>query len=196
VRVRPIEHFFHELDAAWHWPVPGKLRLRVIGSVALMLQAPFARGTKDSDVLETLDLDQEAQRRLREVGGADSKLHDRLRMYVDIVSNGLPLLPQVPCCHIHPLALRHFELEVLDVVDVVVSKLKRFSANDRSDIGAMIDLDLVPHARLLERFRSALDYAVDFRGDLVAGYIANLNKIERDYFDVAETTFELPSWAG
>jgi hypothetical protein len=70
----------------------------------------------DPSILETLQLQRETQMRLREVGGANSKLHARLRMYVDIVSNGLPLLPQVPRCHAHPLRLQHFEIEVLDVV--------------------------------------------------------------------------------
>jgi hypothetical protein len=41
--------------------------------------------------------------------------------------------------------LAHFRIEVLDVVDVVVSKLKRFHANDLRDIEAMVDRDLVPH---------------------------------------------------
>lgn len=58
----------------------------------------------------------------------------------------------------------------------------------------MIDLERVPHARLIERFQSALDLAVDFRADEVPRYIANLNRVERDFFAVAETTFELPGW--
>ena len=37
-----------------------KVRLRVIGSSALMLQTDYARGTKDSDVLETADLTETA----------------------------------------------------------------------------------------------------------------------------------------
>ncbi|HEX5660845.1 MAG TPA: DUF6036 family nucleotidyltransferase [Polyangiales bacterium] len=192
--VQLIERFFRELDGAWRWPAPEKIRLRVIGSAALMLQTSYVRGTKDSDILETLALGPEVQKRLREIAGADSKLYDRLRMYVDIVSNGLPLLPQVPQCHAHPLVLQHFELEVLDVVDVVVSKLKRFSANDVSDISAMIDLEHVPHMRLVDRFRSALDLAIDFRADQVPLYIANLNRVERDFFGVDESSFELPGW--
>jgi hypothetical protein len=52
----------------------------------------------------------------------------------------------------------------LDVVDVAVSKLKRFHANDQADIGAMIARGLVSHERLVERFR------------------------------VEETEIELPSW--
>jgi hypothetical protein len=57
----------------------------------------------------------------------------------------IPFLPQVPLWHSMPklsASLRHFEVEVLDVVDVIVSKLKRFNANDVSDIEAMVDRDI------------------------------------------------------
>lgn len=77
------------------------------------------------------------------------------QLYLEIVANSLPLLPQVPRWHSLPVlngSLRHFELEVLDVVDVVVSKLKRFNANDVGDVTAMIAQDLVPHGELVARF--------------------------------------------
>ena len=54
-----LESFFQEVDAAWRWPAPQKRRLRIIGSAALMLQTSYVRGTKDSDVLRTLDLTDE-----------------------------------------------------------------------------------------------------------------------------------------
>jgi hypothetical protein len=47
VHVPLIERFFSELDAAWRWPAHEKLRLRIIGSAALMLQSSYVRGTKD-----------------------------------------------------------------------------------------------------------------------------------------------------
>jgi hypothetical protein len=64
---------------------------------------------------------------------------------VHTVSQPLPFLPQAALYH--PVVelnerLRSFQIEVLDVVDVVVSKLARFHGNDRSDISAMVDLDL------------------------------------------------------
>ena len=50
------------------------------------------------------------------------------------------MLPHAPKWHAVavPLAANTLRIEALDVVDVVVSKLKRFHANDRSDISAMI----------------------------------------------------------
>ena len=92
-------------------------------------------------------------------------------------------------------SLHHFEVHVLDVVDVVVSKLKPFRPSDRGDIKAMIDRKLVPHDRLVERFRDAVD---DFAGGAGAEdlprCIKNLNRIERDLFNVPESQIELPDW--
>jgi hypothetical protein len=84
---------------------------------------------------------------------------------------------------------------VLDVVDVVVSKLKRLNDNDLADIAAMIDLDLVPHRLLLERFRSAVDaFSGDARASDLPRYVANLHRVERDMIGAEETEIALPSW--
>ncbi len=91
--------------------------------------------------------------------------------------------------------LARLEVFVLDVVDVVVSKLKPFRPNDRSDIDAMIALDLVPHDLLVERFRSAADdWAGGATADRLPQYVKNLNEVERDMFGEDETEIELPSW--
>ena len=46
----PVELFLRDLDR--QWPTVGeKIPLKVLGSTALMLQTPYVRGTKDSDVL-------------------------------------------------------------------------------------------------------------------------------------------------
>lgn len=50
-----IEQFLAELTQRWSHP--SNPTLRVIGSTALMLRTDFVRGTKDSDVLETVALD-------------------------------------------------------------------------------------------------------------------------------------------
>ncbi len=193
-----IEELFSEIDAKWAQKSPRKVRLRIIGSAALMLQAPYERGTKDSDVLETDTLTEKIAAELRRLGGVNTVLHKRHRMYVDIVPGGLPFLPQVPWCHDLVLlntSLNHLELEVLDVVDVVVSKLKRFNANDRDDVAAMIELDLVPHGHLVQRFRDAVDYfSGDARAEDLPKYVVNLHQVERDLLVVEETEIELPGW--
>lgn len=194
-----FDDFFRDLDARWASPgEEKKTSLRIIGSAALMLQANYERGTKDSDVLDTRDLSQETKRRLLDLAGRDTDMHTRHRVYIDVVSNGLPFLPQSP--EWTPLSqlneeLRHFDLLVLSVVDVVVSKLKRFNPHDVSDIEAMTNLGLVPHDEMVERFKLAVDvFAYDARADDLPKYVANLNQVERDMLAVPESEIELPDW--
>jgi hypothetical protein len=193
-----VSDFLGDIDHRWSWPQPGKIPLRVIGCGALLLATDYQRGTKDSDVLETIELSADTKRRLTELAGKGTTLDIRRGMYIDIVSSGLPLLPHEPDYRPHDqlnTLLRNFEIHVLDVVDVVVSKLKPFRPNDLSDIKAMIDRKLVPHDRLVERFRDAVD---DFAGgagaDNLPRYIKNLHRIERDLFNVPPSPIELPDW--
>jgi hypothetical protein len=193
-----VDDLFRDLDARWSSPTPAKIRLRIIGSSALMLQTDYERGTTDSDVLETTDLTDGVRKRMLDLAGEGTTLHQRHRLYIQIVPSGIPFLPQVALYH--PLAalnaeLRNFDLEVLDVVDVVVAKLKRFHAADRGDIDAMVKEGLVPHQRLVVRFRAAVDYfSGDARAPDLANYVANLHVVERDFLGVAETDVELPEW--
>lgn len=193
-----IDELFVELDRRWTPAEVHKRELRLIGSGALMAQLDDRRGTKDGDVFETLELTPDVQRRMLQIAGSGSEIHRRLRLYVQIVSSGIPFLPRAPCWHPLPFLdarLASFTVVALDVVDVVVSKLKRFSSTDREDIEAMIDGQHVPHARFVERFRSAVDeFAHDARAADLPGYIANFNEIERDVFVTDETEIELPSW--
>lgn len=190
-----VSRLFRDIDQRWPIPPPSKIRLRLIGSTALMLQTDYQRGTKDSDVLETEHVDQVIADRLRALAGIGSDLHRKHRLYVDVVSAGLPFLPQVPKCHLLSETLDHFEIEVLDIVDVVVSKLKRYSANDVLDIEAMVSRDLVSHALLIERFKRAVDhFEMDARANDLPRYVTNLNAVERDMLLVPETDIELPHW--
>jgi Nucleotidyltransferase of unknown function (DUF6036) len=195
----PVESLLHEIDTRWKLQAAAKIPLHFIGSTALLLQTQYNRGTKDGDVLETAELVAEARDHLLELAGEHTSLHKRHRLYIDIVSNGLPFLPHPPKYHpVQSLAsLLHFEVFTLDVIDIVVSKFKRFHANDQADIIAMIDADHVPHAKLIERFRSAFDvFLGDARAEELPRYVRNLNRIERDQFEVDATEFEYPEWVG
>lgn len=193
-----FERFFQEIDRGWRGSRATKIPLRLIGSAALMLQADYRRGTKDGDVWQTASITDEIKASLIAMAGKGTSLHKRHGIYIDVVANGLPFLPSPPRWHAQGelnATLTTFEVEVLDVVDVVVSKLKRFHANDQSDVKAMIDLDRVPHAQLVERFRTAMDvFTGDARAGQLRGYIANLNRVERDMLGVDETEIELPDW--
>jgi len=191
----PFDAFLLELDQKWAGPIDRKIVLRIIGSVALMLQVDYMRGTKDGDVLETVAMNREIQGRLLALGGEGTALAKKHQIYLDIVHSGLPFLPH-PAIY-HPMehlnaVLNHFEVEVLDVLDVVVSKLKRFSLNDRKDIEEMANRGLVDPELLVERFRSALDgSAMSSHADDFPDYVRNLNQVERDWLYTDETPFDL-----
>ncbi len=192
-----IEEYFSELDKRWRLPQENPIPLRVIGAGALMLQTNYSRGTKDADILEIEEISGEIRKKLLELAGQGSELHRSYRLYLDIVREAITFLPQQPVfCEIRSLQeLRNFKVEALDVTDTVVSKLKRFNANDVSDIRAMIKSGKVEHSKLLERFRMAVDrYSVDARAEDLPKYVKNLHTAERDYFMVPETDIKLPDW--
>ena len=186
------------MDRVWKPTGTDRIRLSIIGAGALLLQSSYERITKDSDVLETGDIDEGVRSQFEDLAGKGSRLWQRHKLYLDIVRAGLPLLPQqpkwVPILGL-TASLVHFRIEVLHVVDVVVSKLKRFHANDRYDIQAMVDQGLVPHGLLLDRFRSAMDaFSLDARAAELPIYLANLHLVERDFLGTDETEIELPSY--
>lgn len=191
----PARGFFQALDSAWPEPGGARIRLRVIGSAALMLQLDYQRGTKDSDVLQAGSLPSDLETRIASLAGPESALARRHRMYLDLVPPGLLFRPQR--LHFHPQAelnasLRSFEIEALDPVDVVVTKLKRFNARDQDDIRAVAEAGRLDHARLLDRFRAALDaFSMDARADDFPRYVEHLNQVERDLLGVDETPFDL-----
>lgn len=186
-----VEAFFQGIDQLW----PGQsVQLSIIGCGALMLQVDYERGTKDSDVFETRSLTSEIQRDLLALAGRDTDLHARHKLYIDIVANGIPFLPAHPVWREVPAlsSLAKLEVRALDVVDVVVSKLKRFSPNDISDIDAMVNRGLVRHEPLLERFRSAYDeFTYDARAADLPKIVRHLNQVERDMLGESETEFDL-----
>jgi len=189
------KQFFAAIDAEWRPTTSARVQVSIIGCSALMLQTAYERGTKDSDVFETIDVAQETIDQLVRIAGRGTPFHDKHLMYVDIIGNGFPFLPQTPVWHSVDLQLEHIELRALDVVDVVVAKLKPFRPSDESDIDAMIRLGLVTHERLLERFRSAFDmFTGDARVHELRDYVKHLNRVERDLLAEDETEFEFPSW--
>jgi hypothetical protein len=193
-----IEAFIRELDHELPSARDDKLELKVIGSSALFLQCDYDRGTKDSDILETTLLKEGARDQLLTLAGQGTALHQRHKLYLEFVPQGLPFLPQQPCWNVLTelnSTLVRLRLSALDIVDVVVSKLKRFNANDRQDIEAMIERELAPHDRVVARFREAIDFnSMSSMADDFPVYVRNLNQVERDAYLVAETKIELPGW--
>ncbi len=154
----------------------------------------YDRGTKDGDVLQTSPVTDAAKKQLLALAGKNTALHTRHRLYVDVVSKGLPFLPHVPVWHaLEDLnaAVTHFDVRTLDVVDLVVSKLKRFHANDRADISAMIERGLVDHALLVQRFRSAVDVWKTMAAKIAPEILRSLN---RDFLNQPDQTLAPLLW--
>ncbi len=189
-----VEHFFRDLDHEWK-SSQGKITLLIIGSGALFLQTDYERGTKDSDILETSEISPDVSQQIRALAGRGSPLFKKHRVFLDIVRAPIPFLPQNPIFHdISNLKLKNFSVRALDIVDVVVSKLKPFRPTDLEDIQFLVSKKLIPHAKLLERFHLVIDYhSMDSRAEDFPKFVKNLNEVERMMF-VPESKIELPGW--
>lgn len=188
-----IEALLRAVDSRWR-PIEPERRvtLKLIGQTALYLQCDYERGTKDGDVLETDELTKPIQDQLRNLAGRGSRMAIQHGMYIDVVACSIPLLPAVPTWHHYPMRLRHFDVQVLDAADVLVSKLIRYSGPDRDDVRAMVDGGHVEHGRLRARFELVVArYMFDGRADLLPTMVDRFHEIERDLFGVDESTIDL-----
>jgi hypothetical protein len=196
--VKTIDAFLMEIDQRWVNENNSKTVLRIIGSAALLLQMEYDRGTKDSDVLETPEITPPIKEKLLALAGKGSPLSKTYRLYLDVVPSGIPFLPQEAIYHKMTGVnqhLKHFEIEALDVADVVVSKLKRFNANDVSDIAEMVGRGFLIPGVLVARFRKAVDgFSMDARAEDLPLYLKNLHTVERDYFRRPASKIDLPDW--
>ncbi len=189
-----ISEFLSAIDERWK-PIGGEpLVLQVIGSAALMLQTDYDRGTKDSDVLESRSGPARIKEQLVSLAGEKTDLHRQFRIHIDVVNRAILFLPQQPIFHPIPnLRLRNFKAEVLDVGDVVLSKLKRCNSDDKNDIRAMAERKLFDHTTLVQRFKDAADwFSMDARASDVPRYLKNLHRVERDILGLPESDIELP----
>ncbi|MFH1724074.1 MAG: DUF6036 family nucleotidyltransferase [Elusimicrobiota bacterium] len=189
-----IREFLSEIDAKWKAIGGEPLNLRIIGSAALMLRCDYERGTKDADVLEVKDGPPAIKDQLLTLAGEKTDIHRQFRIHIDVVDGAILFLPQRPVFHPLPsLSLKNFNIEVLDIGDVVLSKLKRYNSDDKNDIRAMAQRELVGHKRLVARFAAAADwFSMDARAQDVARYLRNLHAAERDILGFPPSKIELP----
>jgi hypothetical protein len=185
------------IDIRASWGRASSPTLDVLGASALVLQQRHHRTTKDADVLRTASLEQADEDHLLGLAGPGRPLALRHQIYVEVLGNGVPLLPRDP-----EWVLLHFEdgrrapsVRVLSAVDVAVSKLNRFHANDRSDIDHLIQAGLVTHADFVRRFLDAVDVrSFDARADELPAIVRRFHTVERDMFGRPLTAVELPGW--
>ena len=80
----PPEALLLNLDRLWHREETPRLRIRILGSMALMLQTDYERGTKDGDILYPPPIDEEVRKRMLALGGQGSALARRHRVHLDV----------------------------------------------------------------------------------------------------------------
>jgi hypothetical protein len=192
--VTPLKELLTEIDARWKPLGVEPVTLQIIGSAALMLQTAYDRGTKDGDVLESRDGPAAVDEQLRVLAGRGTDMHAQFHVYIDVVRRALLFLPQQPLFHPLPdLTLKNFKVAVLDVNDVLLSKLPRYSRDDANDIRAMADLGFLDHKRLAARFEAAVDrFTLDARAPDIPRYLKNLHIVERDILVIQPSRIELP----
>ena len=162
------------------------------------MQTNYNRGTKDADILETEEISPEIENILLKIAGPKTLLYKKYRVYLQFIKKAFPFLPiKANYNDIKYLNdnLEYFRVRALDVVDVVVSKLKTFRPQDVDDIRAMIERGLVPTDKLIQRFEAAVDrWIMDSRAEDLPKYIQNLHTVQRDLLLVEETIIDLPIW--
>jgi hypothetical protein len=195
----PPEALLLDLDKLWQSQGEPRIRIRILGSMSLMLQTDYERGTKDGDILYAHPVDGQVKDRLLSLGGQGTVLATRHRVYIDVVTSGILMLPAQPKYIPIPdltARLTNFEVEALSIPDVVISKLKPFRPTDIADINAMILRGHITHDQFLSLFQSAVDRFADGATGTakLPQIVQNFNQIERDSFGVEETEIELPPW--
>ena len=191
----PVRSLLGDIRA--NWARTSSPTLDILGASALVLQQRHHRTTRDADVLRTTSLDGADEAHLLELAGPGRRLAVRHGIYVEILGNGVPFLPHEPDWR--SLAFddghRAPSVRVLGAVDVAVSKLNRFHANDRSDIDHLIQSELVVHADFVRRFLDAVDVrSFDARADELPAIVRRFHTVERDMFGCPPTDVELPGW--
>ncbi|MCP5463842.1 MAG: hypothetical protein H7A33_02340 [Deltaproteobacteria bacterium] len=177
------------------------IELNVLGSTALFLQSNYERKTKDIDFFEIEHTSSHPSFEasvIQKIGGKASGFHKLHGVFFEFVSKNILFIPQRPifntCDNINE-NFKNILLRVLDVHDVIVSKIKPYRPTDREDIKTMIEQGLVDHQKLVERFKLAMyKWELD-RAYLFKDLIKNLNDMEQSFFEVEPSQFDLPRWA-
>ncbi|MGH9318785.1 MAG: DUF6036 family nucleotidyltransferase [Vicinamibacteria bacterium] len=129
-------------------------------------------------------------KRLSEEAGKGSELHRATDYYVDIVPPGL--FPQdwgwrSRTTSLELPGLEHIELRILELHDLILSKLKRFAGKDREDIRGLCEREKFDIETLRSRYTQArLPYDYDEREKLEA----NFRFIESEFLALEPTDFD------
>lgn len=187
--------FLSELDRAWMSIGVEPIDIKIIGSAAIFLQSNYDRATRDNDVLELDGADSQVYKVLKELAGKNSRLAKRNGIYLDIVPRGLLLLPSDPAFVIlEAPEIKNFRLQLLDLHDVVISKLKPYRLQDQEDIRWLVEENLIEAKKLLDRFKSALEAVSEKNAEFIVECVENFHEVQREFLRTPETPISLPTW--
>jgi hypothetical protein len=169
------------------FPADAKTALYMGGGAAILLLYEGQLRTDDVDLIgEKTGL----LKRLSEDAGKGSELHRTTGYYLDIVPPGK--FPQEwgwrsRAKSVELQGLEHIELRVLELHDLILSKLKRFAGKDQEDIRALCERREFEVETLRSRYTQArLRYDYDEREKLDA----NFRFIETEFLAHEPTDFE------
>lgn len=134
------QRFLNDLDehCGSVLPTDEMLDLYQIGGSALVLHFGLDRPTKDFDVL---NYGSSALESLAVMFGKTSNYAVTHAFYLELVPSALPAVPEGfrQRCKLVPGSWKRLRLWQPDIHDLIVTKLKRFSAQDRHDIRFLCD---------------------------------------------------------
>jgi hypothetical protein len=175
--------FFQALDdeLVKHAKPGQRLELFHIGRSALILHYNLALGTKDVDVIEMRE--SELETKARELFGKESEKATALGLYLDLVPQALPPVPQHfrKRCQEVPASWKVIRLWRLENHDAAATKLKSFRAQDRQDLQFMCDEGLLNPSALRESLNSAFLWSEEDHPDRDRAF-ANLQVVV-DYIE-------------
>lgn len=126
---------------------------------------------------------------LSQLAGKDSDVHRLTNYYLDILPPGR--FPSAMgwkerTIPVKVAGLRHIELRVLEVHDLIVSKLKRFGSQDQENIRTLCDHPEFDASFLLERYREARKFYDYDQQEKLDG---NFNLVETEFLQREPTVF-------
>lgn len=171
---QPWAAFLNELDALLHHPV----EIRCLGAFLLTAVYALPRATGDLDCLAVLPGD--ATVVVEELGGRNSKLAKKHRVWVQHVGIGVVDLPDDYERRLEHLdfGFEKLQLSGLEAYDLVLSKLTRNSPKDREDVKFIAQQQNLSYTIAYERFVKEMKPWVP-RADWHEG---TLQKVWKDYF--------------
>ena len=185
---RAIEQLLKFLKAIdEHLTEDSKLVMFVGGGAAILLAYDGEIATDDVDFIAVM---RDLPSWLVELAGKGSALHRETDYYLDIVAPGL--FPQEwgwrkRALTIETLGLKHIELRVLELHDLILSKLKRFAGKDRDDIRWLCDREEFSIDTLRSRYRNARQM---FDFDQQEKLDRNFRFVEAEFLALEPTQFD------